>query len=114
MASGIELWNASDSWISAGELETTPGELSLHVSALTSMQLWEGAFSHARVSVCFGRMSIRHTSQDSYNILSQGEDTGLSSKGQGEVLWELHSKPFLSSKFVLSIYGIFLLAIHYF
>ena len=83
-------------------------------SPCISMQLWKGAFSHACVCVCFGRISIRHTSQDSYNILSQGEDAGLSSKGPGEVLWELHLQPFLSSKFVLSIYDIFLLVIHYF
>ena len=109
MASSVELWNASDSWISAEELETIPGELFLHVSALTGMQLWKRAFSHACVCVCFGHISIRHTSHDSYNILSQGEEAGLSSKGPGEVLWELRLKPFLSSKFVLSIYDFFYL-----
>ena len=61
-----------------------------HLESFLSMCLHaavkRGFLSCIRVCVCFGRISIRHTSQDSYNILSQGEDAGLSSKGPGEVL----------------------------
>lgn len=72
----------------AGKLEMTPGELSLCVSALTNVQLWKRVFTlfHTCVSVCCVCVSITDTQARAlcYNVLGQGENTGLSSKTQGE------------------------------